>query len=80
TIDQAGWHTSNDLDLPEGIDLIYLPAYSPELQPAERLWPLTKGDPKNKIERRLIYRFSQILALRSSQPGGLGHGWIFYYL
>lgn len=31
-IDQAGWHTSNDLDLSEGIDLIYLPAYSPELQ------------------------------------------------
>lgn len=31
-IDQAGWHISNDLVLPEGIDLIYLPAYSPELQ------------------------------------------------
>jgi hypothetical protein len=41
TLDSAGWHTSNDLVLPEGIDLIYLPAYSPELQPAERLWPLT---------------------------------------
>lgn len=40
-IDQAGWHTSNDLILLEGIDLIYLPAYSPELQPAERLCPLT---------------------------------------
>ncbi|MDJ0676139.1 MAG: hypothetical protein QNJ36_12270 [Calothrix sp. MO_167.B42] len=40
-IDQARWHTSNYLDLPSGIDLIYLPAYSPELQPAERLWPLT---------------------------------------
>lgn len=31
-VDQAGWHTSNDLDVPEGINLIYLPAYSPELQ------------------------------------------------
>ncbi|MBP5972257.1 hypothetical protein HW132_05800 [Brasilonema sp. CT11] len=31
-IDQAGWHTSNDVKLPEGIDLIDLPAYSPELQ------------------------------------------------
>jgi hypothetical protein len=26
--------------LPEGIRLIYLPAYTPELQPAEHLWPL----------------------------------------
>lgn len=39
-IDQAGWHRSADLILPAGIDLVFLPAYSPELQPAERLWPL----------------------------------------
>lgn len=32
TVDQAGWHISNNLIVPEGIDLIYLPAYSPELQ------------------------------------------------
>jgi transposase len=24
-----------------GIDLFFLPSHSPELQPAERLWPLT---------------------------------------
>ncbi|WP_287245117.1 MULTISPECIES: transposase [unclassified Okeania] len=40
-IDQAGWHTSHSLKIPEGLDFIYLPAKSPELQPAERLWPLT---------------------------------------
>ncbi len=28
-LDSAGWHTSNDLVLPEGIDLIELPADSP---------------------------------------------------
>lgn len=39
-VDQAGWHVSPDLALPAGIDLVFLPAYSPELQPAERLWPL----------------------------------------
>lgn len=37
---QAGWHTSEQLRVPEGIHLVFLPAYSPELQPAERLWPL----------------------------------------
>ena len=39
-IDQAGWHVSPDLPLPDGLDVVFLPAYSPELQPAERLWPL----------------------------------------
>lgn len=39
-VDQAGWHVSPDPPLPGGIDLVFLPAYSPELQPVERLWPL----------------------------------------
>jgi len=40
-IDGAGWHTSGEVVVPEGIHLIQLPPYSPELQPAERLWPLS---------------------------------------
>ncbi len=40
-VDQAGWHTSSEVDVPEGIHLEFLPTGSPELQPAERLWPLT---------------------------------------
>jgi transposase len=39
-LDQAKWHMSKQLELPEGIHLMPLPPYSPELQPAERLWPL----------------------------------------
>ena len=39
-LDQAGWHTSDQV-VPEGIELVPLPSHSPELQPAERLWPLT---------------------------------------
>jgi len=39
-VDQAGWHTANDLRVPDGIVLVPLPPYTPELQPAERLWPL----------------------------------------
>ena len=40
-LDGARWHTSKSLKIPEGIHLEFLPPYSPELQPAERLWPLT---------------------------------------
>src|SRR5262245_37046707 len=39
-IDRAGWHIAGDLRLPAGMDLVCLPAASPALQPAERLWPL----------------------------------------
>jgi len=39
-VDQAGWHPSPKLVLPEGIELVFLPSASPELQPAERLWGL----------------------------------------
>jgi transposase len=41
-LDGAGWHKSKKLKVPEGIHLEFLPPYSPELQPAERLWPLLR--------------------------------------
>jgi len=40
-LDRAGWHTSVRLQVPEHVHLLFLPPYSPELQPAEHLWPLT---------------------------------------
>ncbi len=36
--DQASWHTSQRLELPENIRLIKLPPRSPELNPAEHIW------------------------------------------
>ena len=39
-LDSAGWHTEPNLVVPEGLRLAYLPPYSPELQPAEHLWPV----------------------------------------
>lgn len=48
-LDQAGWHTSAKLRVPEGIELVLLPAYSPELQPAEHLWNLTDEPLANPI-------------------------------
>ncbi len=40
-LDQAGWHTSGELVVPDGLHLELLPPYAPELQPAERRWTLT---------------------------------------
>ena len=42
-LDRAGWHTSVRLQVPEHVHLLFLPPYSPELQPAEHLWPLTNS-------------------------------------
>jgi hypothetical protein len=47
-LDQAGWHVSGDLAVPEGLHLVFLPPYSPELQPAERLWPLSNEPLANR--------------------------------
>lgn len=47
-LDGAGWHAAADLAVPEGIHLTFLPAYSPELQPAERLWPLVDEPVANR--------------------------------
>jgi hypothetical protein len=48
-LDRAGYHTSGAVAVPEGIDLELLPPYSPELQPAERLWPLTNEGVANRL-------------------------------
>ena len=37
-LDNAGWHSASNLTVPDGIRLVYLPPYTPELQPAETLW------------------------------------------
>jgi transposase len=48
-LDQAGWHTSSRLVLPEGLHLLFLPSHSPDLQPAERFWPLSNESLVNRV-------------------------------
>src|SRR3712207_7305498 len=65
-VDQAGWHTGKEVEVPEGIHLEFLPSGSPELMPAERLWPLTNEAVANglfeeieEIEEALMERRSE---------------------
>jgi transposase len=67
-LDQAGWHTSDQLQVPEGIHLMFIPSHSPELQPAERLWPLTNEPIANQsfqsldeLEEVLFHRCRPLL-------------------
>ena len=37
-LDGAGWHHSHAIVLPRNVRLMWLPPYSPELNPVENLW------------------------------------------
>lgn len=37
-VDQASWHKTPKLKIPSNISLLFLPPYSPELNPIEQLW------------------------------------------
>jgi transposase len=67
-VDRAGWHTGGEVEIPEGIHLELLPSGSPELQPAERLWPLTNEAVANRlfeeieeVEEALVERCVELL-------------------
>ena len=66
-IDQAGWHMTRKLQVPEGLHLVPLPPYSPELQPSEKLWPLLHESVANidiadidELEERLVNRCREL--------------------
>lgn len=37
-MDKASWHTAGKLKIPENMKLLFLPPYSPQLNPVEHLW------------------------------------------
>ena len=65
-VDQAGWHSSPTLLVPEGVHSVYLPSPTPELQPTARLWPYVReavandtpadrADLQQRLERRCVW-------------------------
>ena len=52
-LDNAGWHKSKDLIIPDNIRLFYIPARTPEMNPIEQLWPEVRKDFKNKLFKTL---------------------------
>ena len=43
-LDQAGWHLSAKLDVPNNITLMPLPPKSPELNPVENIWQFIRDN------------------------------------
>ena len=80
-LDNAGWHTAPHLAVPQGIRLVYLPRYSPELQPAEHLWPVLDEPLANRsfgtlaeLEQVVTER-CRILNSDQLKPGTNFHWW-----
>jgi DDE superfamily endonuclease len=81
-VDQAGWHTGKEVEIPEGIHLEFLPTGSPELQPAERLWPLTNEGVANglfeeieEIEEALVQRCLELFDQTQTIKGLTNYHW-----
>ena len=61
-LDQAGWHTTAKLNLPDNITILPLPAKSPELNPVENIWQFMRD---NWLSNRIFESYDQIVALCS---------------
>ncbi len=81
-LDNAGWHTSPRLAIPEGLHLVFLPPYTPELQPAERLWPLLNAGLANRdhadlaaLDDAVATRCRQLTAQPAAIQRATGYHW-----
>jgi hypothetical protein len=52
-LDNGAFHKAKRLTIPENIGLIFLPSYSPELNPAEQIWRVLKKSICNKVFKTL---------------------------
>jgi hypothetical protein len=78
----AWWSITKKLDIPQGIHVIKMPSHSPELQPAERLWPLTNEPIANRtfqdldeVEEVLFNRCKQLLEQKDLVRGLTNFYW-----
>jgi transposase len=80
-LDNAGWHTEPNWAVPDRIRLVYLPRYSPELQPAEHLGPVLDEPLVNRyfetltdLEQTVTER-CRVLHSDQLKPGTNFHWW-----
>ncbi len=52
-IDNAGFHSLSKYDIPNNIEFIRIPPYSPELNPSEKIWAYIKQFYKNRVFENL---------------------------
>ena len=58
-MDQAGWHMTDKLDVPDNISIVALPAKCPELNPVENIWQFMRD---NRLSNRVFEGYDDIVA------------------
>ena len=83
-LDQAGWHKSNALDVPQNIRLVSIPSYSPELNPTEHVWDELREkyfrnltfDSISAVEDRLEFALCELEISKHLIQSTTGFHWI----
>jgi hypothetical protein len=57
-LDQAGWHVTPKLKVPDNITLMFLPPRSPELNPVENVWQFMRD---NWLSNRIFKDYDDIV-------------------
>jgi hypothetical protein len=80
--DNAGWHVAGKLVVPPNVVMHHLPSCTPELQPAEPLWPLVREGLANKtfptlaaLEEPLARRCRWLASQPAVVKGAVGFHW-----
>lgn len=67
--DNASWHKSKGLILPNNMELMHIPAYTPEMNPTEQVWDdIREKDFKNRFFHSLSKVTDQLCKSFSSIP------------
>lgn len=57
-MDGAGWHKAGELNVPENLTIMFIPPYSPELNPVENIWQFLR---QNYLSNRVFETYEDIL-------------------
>jgi transposase len=57
-LDRAGWHTTDKLDVPKNVTMIFLPSRAPELNPVENVWQYLRA---NWLSNRVFETYDDIV-------------------
>ena len=81
-LDNGRFHKAKRLIIPENIVFVFLPPYSPELNPAEKIWAKYKREFSNKFYNSLedVESFITNVVKKTTQKEVMkicGYGYIF---
>ena len=68
-MDGAGWHKAGELVVPSSITLLFLPPYSPELNPVEHIWEHTR---ENDFRNKLCQSMDEVMDIMEQSLHSLG--------